>query len=67
MEINRQSSGWAVSMSWSEAHESYAESSPAELAISSVADQYELAEECLRSVVIRAHRNGMTVIVESRS
>lgn len=53
-------------MSWSEAHESYEDSSPAEFAISSVADQYDLAEDRLCSAIIRAHGDGMTVIVETR-
>ena len=52
-------------MSWSEAHEAYEDGSPAERAIAAVADRHDVASEQLRSSVIRASGDGMTVVVES--
>ena len=52
-------------MSWSEAHEAYEDGSPVERAISAVADRHDVASEQLRSSVIRASEDGMTVVVES--
>ena len=51
-------------MNWSEAHEAYEDGSPAEHAISAVADRHEVAREYLRSSVIRVSEDGMTVVVE---
>ena len=65
MEIDYQSGRWTVELSWSEVHEAHEESSPAERAISAVADRHEVAADQLRSSVIRAHEDGMTVVVDS--
>jgi transposase-like protein len=51
-------------MSWPEAHDAYPEGSPVEQAISAVAEEYDVAREQLRSVVVRATEDGMTVVVE---
>ena len=52
-------------MSWPEAHEAYEGGSPVKHAISAVADRHDVASEQLRSSVIRASEDGMTVVVES--
>ena len=63
MNITSQNDGWTVKMSWPEVHEAYEDGSPAEHAISAVADRHDLAREHLRSTVIRASEDGMTVVV----
>ena len=52
-------------MSWPEAHEASEDGSPAERAIAAVADRHDVASERLRSNVIHASEDGMTVVVES--
>ena len=52
-------------MSWPEVHEAYEDGSPAERAITAVADRHDVAREQLHSSVIRASEDGMTVVVES--
>ena len=65
MNIRRRNGRWVVTMGWPEAHEAYEDGSPAERAISTVAERHDIAREQLRSSVIRASEDGMTVVVES--
>jgi transposase-like protein len=66
MEITARNGRWNVTMDWPEAHEAYdEEGSPAERAIAAVARHHDVAREHLRSSIIRANEEGMTVVVES--
>ncbi len=65
MNISPRNGRWVVTMSWPEASEAYEGRSPVERAISAVADRHDVASEQLRSSVIRASEDGMTVVVES--
>ena len=65
MNISPRNGRWVVAMSWSEAHEAFKDGSPAEHAIAAVADCHDIASVQLRSSVIRASEDGMTVVVES--
>jgi transposase-like protein len=51
-------------MNWPEAHEAYEDGSPVERAIAAVAKRHDLTDDQLRSTVIRASEDGMTVVVE---
>jgi hypothetical protein len=62
--VDSRNGRWVVTMSWPEAHDAYPEGSPVEQAISAVAEEYDVAREQLRSVVVRATEDGMTVVVE---
>jgi hypothetical protein len=63
--ITSRNGRWVVTMNWSEAHDAYEEESPAERAIAAVARHHNVPRERLRSSVVRASEDGMTVVVES--
>ena len=50
-------------MDWPEVHEAYENGSAVERAISAVVNRHDVAREYLRSSVIRASTDGMTVVV----
>lgn len=68
MNINCQDGIWTVAMSWEEVNEAYASNkTPAERALSAVADQYDVGQEQLHSSIVRARDGGMAVVVERDS
>jgi hypothetical protein len=54
-------------MTWPEAHEAYEDESPAKRAIAVVSERYDVADDQLRSTVIRTSEDGLTVVMESNS
>ena len=65
MNIDFQDGIWTVAMSWSEINDAYASNqTPAERALSAVADRHDIALEQLQSTVIRAKDDSMAVVVE---
>jgi uncharacterized NAD-dependent epimerase/dehydratase family protein len=51
-------------MNWSEAHEAYEDGSPVERAIVAVAEHHDVTREQLRSSIVRASEDGMTIVAE---
>jgi hypothetical protein len=65
MNIDSKDGIWTVAMSWAEVNDTYAsDQTPAERALSAVADRHDIAQEQLQSTVLRTSDNGMTVVVE---
>lgn len=65
MDIDCQDGIWTVAMSWEEVNEAYAsDKKPAERALSTIAEEFNISQEQLRSSVVRARDGGMTVVVE---
>jgi hypothetical protein len=65
MDIDCQDGIWTVTMSWEEVNEAYASNkTPAERALSAVADRDAVAQEQLHSSVVRTRDGGMAVVVE---
>lgn len=65
MNITARNGRWAVALSWPEVYDAYEEGSPAERAIAAVAERHDIASKRLRTSIIRASEDGMTVVVES--
>lgn len=64
MNIASRNGGWVVTMDWEEVHEAYEDGSPVEKALSAVAKENNADRGKLRSSIVRATEDGITVVIE---